>query len=84
MPLLAARGSAHRFLAEVICVVLYAIRETSVLGAILIAAYLGGAVATHVRVSEPFFAPIVLGVLAWVGLYLREPRLRDLAPLRRP
>ena len=41
MPLLAARGSAHRFLAEVICVVLYAIRETSVLGAILIAAYLG-------------------------------------------
>ena len=54
------------------------------LGAILIAAYLGGAIATHLRASEPFFAPFVLGVLAWVGLYLREPRLRDLAPLRRP
>ncbi len=45
--------------------------------------YLGGAVATHVRVSDVWLPPAVLGVVAWVGLYLREPRLRDLLPLRR-
>ncbi|MDB4969678.1 MAG: rane protein [Myxococcales bacterium] len=68
---------------ELICVVLYAIPRTAVFGAILLTAYLGGAVATHVRVSDPFSAPIILGVLAWIGLWLREPRLRQLAPLRK-
>jgi hypothetical protein len=67
------------------CTVLYLIPRTSVLGAILLTGYLGGAVATHVRVGqgpfEPIF-PIVLGVLLWGGLYLQDVRLRALIPLR--
>jgi len=54
-----------------------------VLGAILVTGYLGGAVATHVRVGEHVWvAPLLLGVLAWLGLYLRDPRLAPLVPLR--
>jgi hypothetical protein len=68
---------------EVAVAVLYAIPQTAVLGAILITGYLGGATATHVRVGDPFFMPVILGVLAWVGLYLRDPRVRSLAPWRR-
>ena len=68
---------------EVACAVLYAIPQTAVLGAVLTTAYLGGAVATHVRASDPFLPPIVLGILVWVGLYLRDERLRPLLPLRR-
>ena len=65
------------------CVIIYLIPRTAVLGAVLIAGYLGGATATHVRVGDAgFFAPIVLGVLAWLGLWLREPRLRALLPFR--
>ena len=67
---------------ELACAVLYVIPRTSVLGAILLTAYLGGATATHVRIGEPFFIPIVLGVLVWGGLYLRDERLRTLLPLR--
>ena len=67
---------------EAACAILYAIPQTAVLGAILVAAYLGGAVATHVRVADPFISPIILGVIAWLGLYLREPRLRSLLPIR--
>jgi hypothetical protein len=44
--------------------------------------YLGGATATHLRIGDPFFAPIVLGVLVWAGLFLRDARLRALLPLR--
>ena len=65
------------------CTVLYIIPTTSALGAILLTGYLGGATATHVRIGEPFFAPIILGVLVWGGLYLREDRLRALLPLRK-
>lgn len=65
------------------CTLLYAIPRTSIFGAILLAAYLGGATATHVRASEPFFIPIVVGVLVWLGIFLREERLRALVPLRR-
>lgn len=68
---------------EVACTVLYLIPQTSVLGAILLAGYLGGAVVTHVRMSEPFFIPIVLGVLLWGGLFLRDARIRALIPLRK-
>jgi hypothetical protein len=69
---------------EILCTVLYLIPQTSVLGAILLTGYLGGATATHVRISEAaFIAPVLFGVLLWLGLYLREPRLRALAPLRR-
>jgi hypothetical protein len=69
---------------ELLCVVLYLIPRTAVLGAILIAAYLGGATVTHVRVGEPFLVPVVLGMLAWLGLYLRDARVRALVPLRLP
>jgi len=69
--------------AEVLCAVLYAIPQTAVLGAILTTTYLGGAVATHVRASDPFVMPIVLGIVVWLGLYLRDERLRALVPLRR-
>ena len=68
---------------EITCIVLYAIPQTAVLGAILVSGYLGGAIATHVRVGESFAAPLAMAVLAWAGLYLREPRLHVLVPLRR-
>jgi len=69
------------------CTVLYVIPRTAILGAILLTGYLGGAVATHVRVGNPLFThvlfPVYLGVLIWGGLYLRDERLRALIPLRR-
>jgi hypothetical protein len=69
---------------EVIVTVLVLIPRTAVLGSILFAAYLGGAVATHVRIGESMWVgPVILAVLAWVGLWLRDPRLHALAPLRR-
>ena len=67
-----------------ICVVLYLIPRTAVLGAILLTGYLGGAVATHVRVGEglfPISLPIIFGILLWGGLYLRDNRVRRLIPL---
>jgi hypothetical protein len=70
-------------LVELACVILYVIPQTAVLGAILLTGYLGGAAVTHIRVSEPWFAPVVMGVILWMGLYLRDPRLRELAPWRR-
>ena len=69
-----------------ICSLLYAIPRTCVLGAILLTGYLGGAVATHLRAGDPIFSrvlfPAYIGVLLWLGLYLREARLRTLIPLR--
>ena len=69
------------------CTVLYAIPQTSVLGAILLTGYLGGAVATHVRVGNPLFThmlvPVYLGLLIWGGLYLRDDRVRELIPIKR-
>jgi hypothetical protein len=68
---------------EVACAVVYAVPRTAVLGAVLVTGYLGGAIATHVRLGQGIWiAPALLGVLAWLGLYLREPRLRALLPLR--
>jgi len=67
------------------CTVLYMIPTTSVLGAILLTGYLSGAVATHVRVGEglfPILFPVIVGVLLWLGLYLRDDRVRTLIPLR--
>jgi len=69
---------------EVVCVIIYAVPQTAVLGAILLTGYLGGAINTHVRVNEPFIFPIILGVLVWLGIFLREPRLRALMPWRNP
>ena len=68
---------------ELVCTVVYVIPRTSVLGAILLTGYLGGATATQVRVGDAFFAPVVVGVLVWGGLFLRDQRLRALIPLRR-
>lgn len=59
---------------------LYAIRRTSVLGAILLTGYLGGATATHVRMGQPFVFPIVFGVVVWGCLYLRDARIRSILP----
>ncbi len=70
-------------LLEMACTVIYVIPQTSVLGAILLTGYLGGATLTQLRVGDPFFAPILLGVLVWGGLFLRDPRLRALIPLQR-
>lgn len=68
---------------EIACAVVYVIPQTSVLGAILMTGYLGGAIATHVRVGQFGIIPqIGLGVLVWLGLYLRDPRLRALVPIR--
>jgi DoxX-like family len=67
---------------ELGCAIVYVIPRSSILGAILLTGYLGGATATHVRIGEPFFIPIVLGMLVWGGLYLRDERLRALLPLR--
>jgi uncharacterized membrane protein YphA (DoxX/SURF4 family) len=69
---------------ELLCTVLYLIPQTSVLGAILLAGYLGGATATHVRIGDAFIMPIIVGAVLWAGLYLRDPRVRALIPLRKP
>jgi hypothetical protein len=69
---------------EITCAIIYAIPRTAVLGAILMTAYLGGATATHVRIGDPFFNPIIPGILVWLGLYLRDPRLRALVPITKP
>jgi hypothetical protein len=68
-------------IAEVACTILYLIPQTRVLGAILVVGYLGGATNTHVHAGQPFFFPIMMGVLVWLGLYLRDGRLRELLPL---
>jgi hypothetical protein len=69
---------------ELVCVAAYVYPRTSVLGAILLTGYLGGAVATHLRVGNPLFGetlfPVYVGILLWGGLWAREPRLRALIP----
>jgi len=68
---------------EIAVVIVYLIPQTAVLGAILVAGYMGGAIATHFRVGDPFIAQAVIGVIFWLGLWLREPRLRELLPIRK-
>jgi hypothetical protein len=72
---------------ELVCLVFYVIPQTSILGAILLTGYLGGAVAAQVRVGNPLFThvlfPVYVGVLIWLGLFLRDARLRALIPLYR-
>jgi DoxX-like protein len=68
---------------ELLCAVIYVIPQTSVLGAILVTAYLGGATVTQLRAGQSLLVPIIFGVIVWLGLFLRDPRLRDLLPLRR-
>lgn len=74
-------------LIELVCVALYVLPRTSVLGAVLLTAHLGGAIASHVRIESPLFThtlfPIYVAALLWGGLYLREERLWGLLPFRR-
>jgi DoxX-like family len=69
------------------CTILYAIPRTSVLGAILLTGYMGGAIATHVRAGSPLFSHVLfgvyLGLMIWGGLYLRDDRVRALIPFTR-
>jgi len=74
---------ARIVIVEIVCAILYAVPRTSVLGAILLTAYLGGATATHLRAAEPFFIPVIVGIVVWLGLYLRDGRVRALVPLRK-
>lgn len=67
---------------ELLCVALYLIPQTAVLGAILLTGYLGGATASHVRIGEPFHMAILLGIMIWGSLYLRDERIRAWIPLR--
>ena len=69
---------------EMSCVAIYLIPATSMLGAILLTGYIGEAILAHLRIGDPFFFQIALGACVWLGLYLRENRLRDLIPLRTP
>jgi DoxX-like family len=73
---------------QLACLALYLVPPTSILGAILLTGYLGGAVATHVRVGNPLFThvlfPIYIAALVWGALWLRDERLRTLVPLRTP
>lgn len=77
--------SAARYIGavEAACLVLFLVPRTAVLGAVLLTGYFGGAVATHVRVEDNFAGAVVVGIVAWGALYLREPRLRELLPLVR-
>lgn len=72
---------------EAICLILYVIPRTSVLGAILLTGIMGGAIASHLRIGDPLpthtLFGVYLGVLIWAGIYLRNPRLRDLIPVQR-
>ena len=68
---------------EVFCVLVYVVPRTWVLGGVLLTGYLGGAVATHVVTGTSFAIPLLLGVLAWLGIYLRDARLHALLPFRR-
>ena len=61
--------------------ILYVVPRTAVLGAILLTGYLGGAVATHVRLEQPFIMPAVVGIIVWGCLYLRDARIRSLLPI---
>jgi hypothetical protein len=72
---------------ELVCLAVYLVPSTAVLGAVLLTGYLGGAIASHVRVGNPLFShelfPTYIAGLLWLGLYLREARLRALLPLRK-
>lgn len=67
-----------------LCTILYAIPRTAVLGAVVLTGYLGGAVAIQMRVNNPVFEtifPVLFAAIAWMGIYLRRPRLRSVLPL---
>ena len=63
---------------ELLCVVAYLLPRTAILGAILFTGFIGGTIVTHWRVGEPVYIQILCGIVVWLGLYLRRPRLREL------
>lgn len=67
---------------EIASAVLYLIPQTAVIGAILITGYMGGAIATHLRVGDPVVVQAIIPIVAWLGLWLRDGRLREILPLR--
>lgn len=67
---------------ELASALLYLYPRTAVLGAVLLTGYLGGAIATHVRVHDAFIIPVIMGIALWAGLWLRDLRIRSLLPLR--
>lgn len=73
---------------ELVCLAIYLIPSTAVVGAVLLTGYLGGAISSHVRVGNPMFShvlfPVYIAAMLWGGLYLREARLRALIPFRKP
>jgi uncharacterized membrane protein YphA (DoxX/SURF4 family) len=69
---------------ELTCTAIYLIPRTAVLGAILLTGYMGGAILSHVRVGDPFFTQVLIGVCLWGGLYLRDERIRALIPFTSP
>ena len=84
-PLRLARGFEIGVI-QAICLILYVIPRTSVLGAILLTAVMGGAIASHLRIGSPLpthtLFGVYLGILIWAGIYLRNPRLRALIPVQ--
>jgi uncharacterized membrane protein YphA (DoxX/SURF4 family) len=67
---------------ELSCTLLFLIPKTATMGAILLTGYMGGAILTHLRIGEPWFVQALLAVIFWLALFLREPRLRAILPLR--
>lgn len=67
---------------EIVCTIIYLFPKTAVLGAILVTGYMGGAIATHVRVGDPFIVQAIIPVVFWLGLWLRDAKLRELLPIR--
>lgn len=70
-------------IAEAVSTLLFVLPPTRVLGAVLLTGYLGGATATHVRVSDPWFGPVIAGVVIWLALFFRDARVRALLPITR-
>ena len=68
---------------EITCFVIYLIPKTAVLGSILLTGYLGGAILTHLRVGEPVYVQVSMGIVVWLGIYLRDSRLHQILPLRK-
>lgn len=68
---------------ELLCVLFFVIPRTAALGAVLLTGYLGGAIATHVRIGDPFIMPVIVGMAVWLAVFMREPRVRTILPIRR-
>jgi hypothetical protein len=66
-----------------VCTILYTIPRTAILGAILLTGYLGGAIAIMARIETPYWFPMIMGMMVWAGLFLRDEKLRALVPLRK-